>query len=232
MGFSRYQVGAAPRAHVMSGVERATLVRRTYGLVFLGIVALLFGAAFTATQPSLIGAVAAHPFITFFVSLAPLWMAYTQARSFPRNVILTLLYTFLTGVWLAPMLVVYARMQPGALAEAGFLTFVTFGALTLYATFSRRDFSAWGGFFGVGLIVLLVTMLIGFFVPGLGGSMWLSAGGVFIFSGLLVFDTWRIIRSGQFSDQDYVIAAVTIFLDLLNLFLFILSLVSGNSRRS
>ena len=52
-----------------------------------------------------------------------------------------------------------------------------------------------------------------------------------MFAGLLVFDTWRITRSGQFGDQDYVIAAVTIFLDLLNLFLFILSLVSGGDRR-
>ncbi|MDE3152775.1 MAG: Bax inhibitor-1/YccA family protein [Gemmatimonadota bacterium] len=229
MGFSRYQVGAMPR--VLSGVERASLVRRTYGLVFLGIVAMLFGAAFTATQASLISAVAAHPIITFFVTMVPLWMAQTQARSFPRNIILTLLYTFLTGVWLAPMLVVYARMDPGALGQAGMLTFAAFGGLTLYATFSRRDFSAWGGFFFVGLVVLLITGLALAFFPSAAALTWYSAAGVLVFSGLLVFDTWRITRSGQFGDQDYVIAAVTIFVDLLNLFLFILSLVGGGDRR-
>ena len=231
MGFSRYAVGTAPR--VLSGVERATLVRRTYGLVFVGVVVTLFGAAFTTTQQSLMYAVAAHPFITAICWFIPLMMAQSQARSYPRNIILTLLFTFIVGIWLAPMLVFYAKMQPGVLAEAGLLTFSTFGVLTLYAVFSRRDFSAWGGFFTVGLWVLIATMLIGFFFPSMGaaGSMWIAGGGVFVFAGLLVFDTWRITRSGQFGDQDYVIAAVTIFLDLLNLFLFILSLVSGGDRR-
>jgi FtsH-binding integral membrane protein len=228
MGFSRYSVAAAPR--VLSGVERATLVRRTYGLVFLGIIATLIGAAFTFTQPALISAVGAHPFITAICWFAPLLMAQSQARNFPRNIILTLLFTFIAGVWLAPMLQYYLRVQPGVLAEAGLLTFSTFGVLTLYATFSRRDFSAWGGFFTVGLVVLLLTMVLGFFFPSIGGSMWIAGAGVFVFAGLLVFDTWRITRSGQFGDQDYVIAAVTIFLDLLNLFLFILSLVSGGNR--
>ena len=135
------------------------------------------------------------------------------------------------GVWIAPVLLFYAKMQPGAIGEAGLLTFATFGALTLYATFSRRDFSAWGGFFAVGLVVLFLTMLIGVFFPSVGGSTWIAGAGVFVFAGLLVFDTWRITRSGQLSDQDYVIAAVTIFLDLLNLFLFMLSLVSGGRDR-
>ncbi len=228
MGFSRYSVAAAPR--VLSGVERATLVRRTYGLVFIGIIVSLMGAAFTFMQPALINAVAAHPFITAIAWFAPLLMAQSQARNFPRNIILTLLFTFVVGVWLAPMMMYYLRMQPGVLAEAGLLTFSTFGVLTLYATFSRRDFSAWGGFFTVGLVVLFLTMLLGYFFPSLGGSMWIAGAGVFVFAGLLVFDTWRITRSGQFGDQDYVIAAVTIFLDLLNLFLFILSLLSGGNR--
>lgn len=230
MGFSRYAVGTAPR--VISGVERATLVRRTYGLVLVGVVVSLIGAAFTFTQASLMNAVAAHPFITAICWFAPLMMAQSQPRSYPRNVILTLLFTFIVGVWLAPMMLYYLRMQPGVLAEAGLLTFSTFGVLTLYAAFSRRDFSAWGGFFVTGLWVLVATMVVGFFVPSIGGSLWVSAIGVFIFSGLLVFDTWRITRSGQFGDQDYVVAAVTIYLDLLNLFLFILSLVSGGNRRN
>jgi FtsH-binding integral membrane protein len=229
MGFSRYQVGVAPR--VMSGVERASLVRKTYGLVFVGIVTTILGTAFTATQPALLNAVLAHPFITMIAWIAPLFVAQSQARNYPRNIILTLLFTFVTGIMLAPVLLAYLKFQPGALAEAGVLTFSTFGILTLYATFSRRDFSAWGGFFTVGLVVLLITMLVGMFFPSVGASMWISAAGVFVFSGLLVFDTWRITRSGQLTDQDYVFAAVTIFLDLLNLFLFILSLVGGGDRR-
>ncbi len=229
MGFSRYSVASAPR--VLSGVERATLVRRTYGLVFLGIVLTLIGAAFTFTQPALMNAVIAHPFITMIAWFAPLFVAQSQARRFPQNIILTLLFTFVTGVMLAPTFLYYLKVQPGVLGQAGMLTFAAFGGLTMYAVFSRRDFSAWGGFFFVGLIVLFLTMILSFFFHSLIGSLWIAGAGVFVFSGLLVFDTWRIVRSGQFGDQDYVIAAVTIFVDLLNLFLFILQLVSGGDRR-
>ena len=111
------------------------------------------------------------------------------------------------------------------------LTFVAFGGLSLYALLSRRDFSAWGSFFMIGLLVLFVASLINAFVGSASAGIWISAVGVLIFSGLLVFDTWRILRSGTFGPDDYVIAAVQIYLDLLNMFLFILTLLSGRNRR-
>ena len=69
------------------------------------------------------------------------------------------------------------------------------------------------------------------FVGSAAGGLWIAAVGVFIFAGLLVFDTWRIVRSGQYGQDDYVLAAVSIYLDLLNMFIFILSLLSGGRNR-
>ncbi len=111
------------------------------------------------------------------------------------------------------------------------LTFATFGALSLYAVFSRRDFSAWGSFFMIGLVVLFVAILINAFVGSASGGLVISAIGVLVMAGLLVFDTWRITRSGAYGQDDYVMAAVSIYLDLLNMFIFILRLVSGGNRR-
>ena len=51
-----------------------------------------------------------------------------------------------------------------------------------------------------------------------------------VFSGLLVFDTWRIVRSGEYGPDDYVPAAVNIYLDLLNLFLALTRLLGGSRR--
>ncbi|HET9188622.1 MAG TPA: hypothetical protein VFN80_11735, partial [Acidothermaceae bacterium] len=51
---------------VRSGAERATLVRRTYGLVFASVIVAILGVAFTIAQPGLFNAVAQHPLITFF----------------------------------------------------------------------------------------------------------------------------------------------------------------------
>ena len=98
----------------------------------------------------------------------------------------------------------------------------------MYSFLSRRDFSAWGGFLFVGLIVLILTSVLNLFFGSASGYTWIAGIGVLLFSGLLVFDTWRM--RNLYGPDDYVIAAVSIYLDLLNMFLFILSLLSGNRK--
>lgn len=224
-------ISYAPSVRVRSGTERATLVRRTYGLVFASILVTILGTAFAFTQQGLMEAVIRHPFITFFCMFIPLIMAQRAARDFPKNLILTFLFTFIEGIYIAPFLAIANQTSPGVVGQAALLTFGAFGVLTLYAVFSRRDFSAWGSFFMVGLVVLFIAMLINAFVGSAAGGLWIAAVGVMIFAGLLVFDTWRIVRSGQYGQEDYVMAAVTIYLDLLNMFIFILSLLGGKNRR-
>lgn len=215
---------------VRSGIERATLVRRTYGVVFLGVIITCLGAAFAMSQQGLMVSVQQHPFITMLCVFAPLFLVMRNPRQFPQNVILTSLFTFAEGVWLAPLLYVANQAQPGITSQAALLTLGTFGALTMYAVFSRRDFSAWGSFFTIGLIVLLITMVLNMFFRSSTGALWISAAAVFVFGGLLVFDTWRIVRSGTYGEDDYVAAAVQIYLDLLNMFLAIFSLLGGRRR--
>jgi FtsH-binding integral membrane protein len=219
-----------PGTLVRSGEERATLVRRTYGLVFVSVIVTAIGAAFGLSQPALMQAVAQHPFISFIAMLAPLWMAMQSRRQNPRSLILTLIFTFVAGIIIAPALFVAEATNPGIVGQAGLLTLSTFGVLSLYAVVSKRDFSAWGSFFIVGLWVLIATSLLNFFIGSALGSLWIAGGTVLVFSGLLVFDTWRIVRSGVYGPDDYVPAAVNIYLDLLNLFLAILTLLGGRRR--
>ena len=80
MGFSY-----APAVQVRSGTERATLVRRTYGLVFLSILATMAGTAFTLDAAGADQRRRAHPFITMLAAFIPLIMAQRSAREFPKN---------------------------------------------------------------------------------------------------------------------------------------------------
>lgn len=226
MGISQSATIAVER----TGAEKAVLVRRTYGLVFVGILLTMAGAWLAMSQQALLVQSAQHPIIGFLVFFGVLFAAQRMSRTFPANIALTLLATFIAGVWIAPLLFVMNQQQPGIVSQAAMLTFVTFAGLSLYATFSRRDFSAWGGFFAVGVIVLIVTSLLNWFFKNETASLWLAGGTVFIFGGLLVFDTWRIVRSNQYGPDDYVSAAVSIYVDLLNIFLAILRLLGG--RRS
>ena len=215
---------------VRTGEDRATLVRRTYGLVFVSVIITVLGVAFCLSQPSLFEAVSRHPFITMLAMFAPLWMAMRARRDFPQNIILVFIFTFIEGIFIAPFLALAESRSPGVIGQAGILTLSTFGVLSLYAVVSKRDFSAWGSFFIVGLWVLIAGSVLNFFFRSPLASLWIAGATVLVFSGLLVFDTWRIVRSGQYGPDDYVPAAVNIYLDLLNLFLALVSLLGGRRR--
>ncbi|HEY3133462.1 MAG TPA: Bax inhibitor-1/YccA family protein [Gemmatimonadaceae bacterium] len=222
MGVS-YQTGTLVR----TGEERATLVRRTYSLVLVSVLVTMVGASFGLSQPNLMAAVAQHPFIAFFATLAPLIMATRKKTDFPFNIGLVLLFNFVMGVIISPALFLYGRTQPGLIGQAAVLTVGAFGILTIYAFVSRRDFSAWGSFLMVGLWVLIGTMLLNLFFQNAAVDLWLASVTVLLFSGLLVFDTWRL--RNFYGPEEYVGAAVQIYLDLLNIFMAVLR-VLGNRR--
>ncbi|MDP1857803.1 MAG: Bax inhibitor-1 family protein [Gemmatimonadaceae bacterium] len=217
-----------PGVAVRTGVERATLVRRTYSLVFASVLVTIAGAAYGMSQPSIMDAVIRHPFITLMLMFAPLMLAMKFRDAFPANLGLVFLFTFAEGLMISPILFMYGRSQPGVIGQAGMLTASAFAVLTLYAFASRRDFSAMGAFFTVGLWVLIATSLLNLFFRNQTASLWLAGGTVLVFSGLLVFDTWRL--RNVFGPDDYVIAAVNIYLDLLNMFLAVLSLLGGRRQ--
>jgi FtsH-binding integral membrane protein len=223
MGVS-YQTGTLVR----TGEERATLVRRTYSLVLVSVLVTMVGTSFGLSQPQLMASVAQHPFIAFICALAPLLLATRKKAEFPMNIGLVLLFNLAMGVMISPTIFFYGRTQPGVIGQAAVLTIGAFGILTLYAFVSRRDFSAWGSFLMVGLWVLIATMFLNFFFQNAAIGLWLAAVTVLLFSGLLVFDTWRL--RNYYGPDEYVGAAVQIYLDLLNMFMAILRLTG--SRRN
>ncbi len=229
MGYSRFQTMPATGL-VRSGVEVATLVRRTYALVLASVIVTMGGTWFGLSQPSMMEAVIRHPFITLICVIAPLMGAQWAKDRFPVNIGFVFMFTFVEGLWLSPFIAMYERMQPGVAVQAGLLTLTAFTVLTVYATFSRRDFSAWGSFLFVGVIVLILTSILNAFFGSNTGALWIAAVGVLLFSGLLVFDTWRL--RNVYGPNDYVPAAVNIYLDLLNMFVFLLQLLGGGSRRN
>jgi len=227
MGFSRFAIPQQATI-VRTGEERATLIRRTYSLVFASILVTIGGAAYAMTNVRMMDAVLAHPWIMLACVFVPLILAQVSRNSFPQNIGFVFLFTFAEGLYMAPFIAYAEAHSPGIASQAGLLTFTAFGTLTMYSFLSRRDFSAWGSFLTVGVVVLLVTLILNSFFGTAGGYTWIAGIGVLLFSALLVFDTWRL--RNVFGPDDYVMAAVSIYLDLLNMFLFILSLLSGNRK--
>jgi FtsH-binding integral membrane protein len=210
---------------VRTGAERATLVRRTYLLVLASVLVTMAGVSFAISTPPVLNWAARHPIITMLGMFAPLIGAMKFRQVFPTNIGLVFLFTFIEGIFISPFIYLMGQTQPGVVGQAALLTGTTFGVLTLYAFVSRKDFSAWGGFFIVGLWVLIATSVLNMFFQNPTASLWIAGATVFVFGGLLIFDTWRL--RNVFGPDDYVQAAVAIYLDLLNMFLAILSLLGG-----
>jgi len=213
---------------VRTGEERAQLVRRTYSLVFISVLVTVVGATYTMSNEYLLAQITQHPWWSLAAVFVPLFAAQGARNRFPLNIALVLLFSFAMGALIGPPIAFYSQGGTELVTQAATITIGAFGILTLYAFVSRRDFSAWGSFFIVGLFVLIATSVLNMFFGNATSELWLAGGTVLVFSGLLVFDTWRL--RNVYGPEDYVMAALQIYLDLLNMFLAVLRLLGGGRR--
>jgi modulator of FtsH protease len=193
----------------------------------------LLGATLITTAISAFVAEAlSFPRIHFLVMLAGFYgLFYLINRN--RNSIMGLVYTFalsvLMGVSIGPMLGSALSLEGGSslVANAFFLTALVFFGLSAYALKTKRDLEFLGGFLFAGFIVLLGSTLIYLFtsIPGL--HMAISAGFVLFSSAAILYETNRIVRGGE---QNYILAAVSLYVSIYNLFVSLLSLTGMVSK--
>lgn len=125
----------------------------------------------------------------------------------------------LSGVMVAPIIVSYgAEVALQALVVTAPVVFI----LGFFALVTRYDFTGWGGYLFAGLLALILVQFVGIFLfPGFIASPLFASLGAALFSVLLVFDIQRV-RKANPTEGNAIVGALTIYLDILNLFLFIL----------
>ncbi|RWS12393.1 lifeguard-like protein [Dinothrombium tinctorium] len=150
-------------------------------------------------------------------------------RSFPTNFICLGLFTLAESFML---MAVGATTKPEIVLWAVIITAVVCIALTIFAFQTKIDFTVFNGIMFVLLIVLMVMGIIMMFIEWSRVLHLVYAGlGAFIFSAYLVIDTQMIIGGShkyQFSPEDYVFAAITLYVDIINLFLMILTILQAS----
>ena len=136
------------------------------------------------------------------------------------------LFTGLMGAALGPMLNYYLALPGGGslIMQALGGTALIFFALSGYALTSKKDFSFMGGFLMVGLIVAIVAAIANIFLQIPAMSLAISAGIIMIMSGLILFDTSRIIHGGE---RNYIRATVSLYLNIYNIFTSLLHLLGA-----
>lgn len=154
------------------------------------------------------------------------------------NLFLLYLFTFLEGMSLAPLLRSYMESAGNILGEAFLITALTSVGLAIYAWTTKRDFSKLADYLFIGLIILVVASIVGIFFNGLFttgvSGLIFSVFGVVIFSGFMIY---HIQQARYLPDTmpNAIGLTVSLFLNVINLFLFILRILSilqgGNRRR-
>jgi len=166
---------------------------------------------------------------TVIVEFVLLIAAMIFQRAFPANLVLLMLFSTCSGVTLGPVLNMYVAKGMGALIpQAAGITAATFGGLSVYVHWSKRDFSFLGGFLFMGLLGMLAVGLASmFFHLPWTGTLY-SGFGVLLFSGYILFDTSNLLH--RYKDDQYVAATLALYLDLVNMFLYVLRFLSGSRR--
>jgi len=147
----------------------------------------------------------------------------------PENMYLLGAFTLVEAFLVGSVTTAYcAAGQRGIVLEAVFLTGAIFVGLTLFTFQSKIDFSFLGAALSMGLGALI---LWGFFamIFGVQTGYVYALLGCIIFSGYILFDTWLIMD--RLSPHEHVLAAIMLYLDIVNLFLYLLQLLSSDDRR-
>lgn len=168
--------------------------------------------------------------IFFAVELVLAFTSRMWSTKRPINYILFAAFTFITGITIVPLLlsVIYEFGGPALIEKALLATTLTFGAAGAAAWFSPKSLSGLRGFLSISLIGMIVVSLIGIFVPWSNNFEMLFSGfGVILFAGYAAYDIQRLKSYPQDRALD---AAINLYLDIFNLFVYILRLMTGIAR--
>ena len=212
-----------PRIAAPARDQVHTLFAQTMGYVAATAALFALGAYLGRNLPGGAGVIA---FIAAFASLIGMQFAARKSRQLTIGLLGA--FGLLTGLALAPVLTAYASTDPQTLWQAGGATalFIAGSGAVGYAT--RRDLTAIAraGFWALLALIGLGIALIFVNIPG--GALIYSVLGLVIFAGFTMFDFQRIRRSQDIRTAPLL--AASIFLDILNVFLFLLQIFSGEER--
>ena len=204
--------------------EVSSVLRNTYGLLAM---TLLFSGvvAYFAQQMAV-------PYPNVFVVLIGfygLFFLTAKLRNSGWGLLSTFALTGFMGYTLGPILNRYLGMQGGAevVSSAFAMTALVFGGLSAYVLITRKDMSFLSGFITAGFFVLLGAVVASFFFQISGLQLAISAGFVLFSSVCILFQTSAIIHGGE---RNYIMATISLYVSIYNLFISLLQLFGIMSR--
>ena len=209
------------------------LMRKTYLWMSMALVITGLTAYVVATNAAISSYLFMHSQLIWVLFLAEIGLviglsAAIRKISLSTATLMFVVYAALNGITFSSLFYVYTM---GSLASTFFITAGTFGAMSLVGFFTKTDLSSMGKILLMALIGLIIASVVNIFVASSGLEMLMTYLGVLIFVGLTAYDTQKIKQmflmapDASESTQKYaVLGALTLYLDFINLFLYLLKI--------
>lgn len=228
---SFYESGAVTR-------QTNAVMKRVYVRMFIGLLVSAFCALGVASSPAALSFFFGNQLVFWGMLIAMLVMAFVipaRLNKMSTGAVLScfIVYSALMGCWLAPIFLVY---KLGTIVYTLFITAGTFGAMSVYGFFTKTDLSKMGSYLMMALFGLLIAMVVNIFVASSTFDWIISIVGVLLFVGLTAWDTQQVKQLSAMNldpamaDKLATMGAMSLYLDFINLFLFLLRILGGNSR--
>ena len=218
------------------------LLKHVYGYMSLGLIITALFSYLISQSSTAIRFIYSNPFVTILCVIAELglvmFLSMRLERMSTRSAqICFISYSILTGVTLSSIFLVYTG---ASIAKAFTTTALMFIALTIYANVTKRNIASWGTYLMMGLFGIIIASTINLFFGFRSVDLFISILGVIIFLGLTVYDSKRVIDmnreyGSEMTEEEYtkigIIGALNLYLDFLNIFLYLLRLFGASSSR-
>jgi len=217
----------------------ARFFNSVYAWMASGLAVTAAVAWWVSTQPNLMHSIFSGGMLIVLI-IAQLALVFIVSSAVNRigpgvATVLFLIYAALNGLTLSGILLVYAH---ALIASAFLVTAGMFGAMSVYGIVTKRDLISLGAFLFMGLIGIIIASVVSMFWHPTILTVLINYIGAFIFIGLTAYDTQKLKAmayqtqtDGRMAARLSVTGALMLYLDFLNLFLFILRIMSGNDDR-
>ncbi|MGE5413775.1 MAG: Bax inhibitor-1/YccA family protein [Syntrophomonadaceae bacterium] len=232
--FSMTPTSAFGAAGAVSAERITAFLRKVYGWMAVGLGVTALVSLAVASSPALVQAIFGNRILFFGLVIGELGLVfYLSARiqklAANTAAALFLLYSALNGATLASIFLLYTGTS---IASTFVVTAGAFGALALYGTVTRRSLAGVGQFAFMGLIGVILASLVGMFWHAQGLQFGISIVGVIVFTALAAWDAQRMkLMAASVPEERYgsysVVGALALYLDFINLFLFLLRFFGG-----
>lgn len=213
-----------------------SVMKRVYIRMFIGLLVSAFCALGVATSPSLINFLFGNQIVywgMFIVMIAMAWILPARMQKMSTGSVIGcfIIFSALMGASLAPIFLVY---RIGSIVYTFFIAAGTFGAMSVYGYFTKSDLSKMGTYLLMALFGLIIACVVNIFWANSTFEWIISIVGVLIFVGLTAWDTQQIKQISAanldpaLADKLATIGALNLYLDFINLFLFLLRIFGGS----